>query len=798
MLRNYVTMAVRNLWKHRVSSSINLFGLAVSLAVCLLLLLFLRDQWRYDRWHDASDRIHRVTSTITESGRRYATSPAPVGPALVEQYAGVEDAVRMDRAVYFARRGTDSYLVDGLFAEPSFFDVFDFRLQAGSATAALRQPGAAVITPSLAEQLFGSTEEAVGRTFTIRDSTRMTVAGITAPHGGPSHFQFEAIYSWATVKNEPERREALQSWTDVGGQYNYILLAEGTAPEQVEQHLATLRQQKLPADQAEQVAFRLQALTDINLGTRMWNEIRYALLPRFVAYFLGALALLIVLAAGFNYVNLTVARSLGRSKEVGVRKSMGAGRGQLTAQFLSESVLMTLLATGCAVGLLGLLVPLFNDLYVINQLLDIPLTLDPLQDPSLILVILGFAVGVGMLAGLYPAVIMSTPDPSRILRSGAPGSPTGSTLRTRKTLIALQFVLTLVFAVTAVMMYRQASYTLNADHGFDTDRLIRVRTHDVSDETFKREAEQLPSVAQVTMMSTVPLSGTYATTGLRVSSQDEPVAAYSYAVDTSFVRDLGIAWAAQGPDASQRFATGEPVVLNARAAQALAFDTPAVALGQTILVGAGETPRTVVGVVEGMHVRPLMDEITPLVLRFAPGQFQNALVRAQSDDLATTVADLKAAWQRIGATDPLNPQPFSEILAMKYGGLQDAAYIISSVALLAVLIAALGLLGIAAYTVRTRTREIGIRKALGASVSDIVGRLSMSFIGLVAVGVVLAVPIAWFLNRFWLQAFAYRVEMGVGPFIGSAAALLAIALLVVGTQAMRAARLDPTTTLRDQ
>jgi putative ABC transport system permease protein len=241
MLRNYVTIAARNLWKHRTLSGINLFGLAVSLAVCLLLLLFLRDQWRYDRWHDAADRIHRVTSTITESGRQYATSPAPMGPALVEQYAGVENAVRMDRATYFARLGTDSYLVDGLFAEPSFFDVFDFRLQTGNAATALRQPGAAVITPSLAEQLFGSAEEAMGRTFTIRDSTQITVAGIAAPRGGPSHFQFEAIYSWATVQNQPDRREELSSWTDVSGQYTYILLAEGTPPQQVEQHLATLR-----------------------------------------------------------------------------------------------------------------------------------------------------------------------------------------------------------------------------------------------------------------------------------------------------------------------------------------------------------------------------------------------------------------------------------------------------------------------------------------------------------------------------------------------------------------------------
>jgi putative ABC transport system permease protein len=300
------------------------------------------------------------------------------------------------------------------------------------------------------------------------------------------------------------------------------------------------------------------------------------------------------------------------------------------------------------------------------------------------------------------------------------------------------------------------------------------------------------------MMSTVPLSGTYSVTGLRAPSQDELVETYFYAVDTSFVRDLGITWAAQVPDLSQRFATGDPVILNARAARALAFDNPAAALGQTVLVGSNETLRTVVGVVEGVHVRPLMDEITPLVLRFAPGQFQNALVRARGDDMATTVADLKATWQQIGATDPLNPQPFSEILSMKYGGLQDAAYIISFVAFLAVLIAALGLLGIAAYTVETRTKEIGIRKALGASISDIVRRLSMSFIGLVTAGVVLAVPIAWFLNRFWLQAFAYRVEMGAWPFIGSIAALLTVALLVVGTQAMRAARLDPATTLRDE
>jgi putative ABC transport system permease protein len=800
MLQNYLRVAARNLWTRKGFTATTLLGLGLSMAVCLLLLLFLRQQFNYDRWHAESDRIMRVTSTETEHGRRYATSPGPLGPALAAQHASVEAAVRMDRGTAYVHRGPTTFLADGLYAEDGFFDIFDFRLQAGDPATALARPRSAVLTPDLAAKLFdlSAPSDAVGRTFMAGDSTAMTVTGVLARPAGPSHFKFEVLYSFATLEARPSRQEALQAWGDITGQYNYLLLADGAAPQAVERQANQLLASHLPADEADHTRFQLQALTDINLGEHLWNEIRYAFLPRPVAVILGLLALLILVAAGFNYVNLTVARSLRRAREIGVRKAVGAHRWQLFGQFLCESVLISLLAAGIAVVALVALLPAFNNLYVIGQLLEIPLRLDPLRDPALFALVPGFAVAVGLLAGLYPAVVLSRPHPSHILQSSGPQTAGSSGRWTTKGLIAFQFALTLVFAATTVFLYQQATYTLTADHGFDEDRLVRIRTYDVPNATLAREAERLPSVEHATLMSNVPLSGSYNLSPLRRPDQDKVVDAYDYAVDSTFVADLKLTWAARTPDTDTRFASGQGVLLNAKAVQALGLDRPEATLGATVLVGSDRTPRTVVGVVTGYHFKPFLHEIQPLVLEYNPDRFNHLLVRARSGEVSASITGLEGIWAGLGVADPLDPERFETIMRSKYGPLQDLSHIVALVAGLAVLIACLGLLGIAAYAVDQRTREVGIRKALGARARDLVVLLSRQFAGLVGIGIVVALPAAWFVNRLWLQAFAYRVDAGLATFAACALVLFALALGVVGSQAWRAARTDPARVLRSE
>ena len=800
MLRSYVTTAWRILWKHRGITAINVLGLSVGMAVCLLVGLLIWDQVTHDDFHPGADRLYRVTTERQNNSVPFATSPAELAPVLREGVAGTEGATRLRRTSENVVRDGQGYQTDGLYAEPRFFEVFGFELTAGRANEALAAPYTAVVSEVLAQRVYG-TADVVGETFRLGGDDLFTITGVIDRAAYRSHLAFDVLYSFATLQQTRPDRLA-SDWERAYSYYTYLRLAPGTTPENLADPLRAIEDQYLPppTDEGTQpLRFQLQAVADIPLGTTLSNEIAEGVLPATVGYFLGALALLVLLAAGFNYVNLSTARSLTRSREVGVRKAVGARRGQVIGQFMAEAVIVAGLALAVAVVLLQGLVPLFNELSVVNQLgaqIDVP--------PGLGLygAFVLFALGVGGLAGLYPAWHLSRFHPAHALKASgqkeAPGSPW---MTPRKALIVLQFAVALVVMATTVLVYQQAQHLGRAQAGIQTDNLVHVELQEAPYAPFQQQAQQVPSVEQAGAANTVPLSGSTWSASLESAQSSESVTAVYYAADFEFVEAIGLALVATADWTEASFENGQSVLINEGAAARLGFDTPEAALGEPLTLDPDSARGVrVAGVVRNLHTRYSDAASNPVVFHYNPSRFQIVLARVAPDAPSEAMEALTAAWEQFDNANPPSILTYPDLVRNRTGAgaLAEISGVLALVAGLAVLISCLGLLGIALYSVQTRIKEIGIRKALGASVPSIVGRLSRDFLVLIGAAVGLGLPLAWWINALWLDSFAYRIDLSAGPLVLCALGLLALALLAIGPQTMRAARLDPATTLRDE
>ena len=815
MLRNYFTIAWRTLWRNCSTTAINLIGLAVSLAVCFLVLLFVHQQWRMDRFHPQADRIHRVETT--DGARWTATSPNPLAPALRSRAAGVTAATRvgLDRGT-FATRGDTSVRLSARYADSSFFNVFSgFRLRSGNRKTALDEPNTAVLTPDFARRLFGDDADPVGQTFSLRGETTYTVTGVLVPPAGPTHMTGDAFLSYASIA-DPD--PGIGAWTSVFSEpWTYVRLAPGTEPAAVTTVVTGLFRDRVPSSEREEIGFRTRSLFGVQFGGLLMNTASFrTAVPTYFFVFFLALAGVVLLAAGFNYVNLTTAQSLRRAKEIGVRKTAGARRGQLVGQFLGEAVLTSLLAGAGALTLLTVLVPLFNDLYIWT-LLNIPsLSLDALWSPGLLALLFGITVLFGLAAGSYPAVVLASSEPSAVLGGRSETSSPFGSLSVRTVLIGAQFASALLLVVTATTLARQSARMAGPSHDLQTEHLVSVPLQDVEYERFREAAARLPDVESVSVLNEHMLGGgAFDTAPLRAIRTDASFTTYQYHTDTTFVQAITPGLETATKDWTVTYTNGDGALLNETAARALGFEAPTGALGQTIYYGAdgdntAKRPIRVVGVVENFQFTgteiyapagPTSEDgsIPPLLLRYDATYQDLALVQSRSGDLAALRDRLESMWDaELQTLYPFEARFYSDILQERYGPLRSLSSIAWAIALLAVLITVLGLLSIAAHHVQTRTKEIGVRKALGATTRSVVYHLSRDFLRLVALAALGALPLAWYLNAQWLRFLPNPVPMGSVALLGAVGGLLLLAFLTVGSQTIRAARLNPAATLRDE
>ena len=798
MIRNYLKIAFRNIRRQKGYAFINIAGLAIGMAACLLILLWVRDEASFDAYHEKADRIYRVTIDANLGAPlRAPLAPTPAAPELVREYPEVIQAVRLSRPNRSpVTVGDREYFEENVaYADNSIFEVFSFPLVEGDPRTALKTAYSAVLTEDVARKYFGH-DRALGKTIKIGGGREFAVMGVARDVPGNSHFRFNILLSMET--RYAESRPIMENWMAISN-YAYVLLAENANPVALEAKLPTLIEKNLGPvlkSVGGTITLHLQPLKRIHLH----SDFRGDIAPQgniLYVYLFSAIALFILVIAGINFVNLSTARSTARAKEVGMRKTLGAMRKKLIGQFLGESVVYSLLALVLAVGLVLLARPWFN------AVAGRRIGLDVLRTPWLVPAFLGLALVVGVLAGGYPAFYLSSFHPARILKRGTKAG--GRNVFFRRALVVAQFVISIVLIIGTMVVYKQLTFMKTANLGFEKEHVVVLSgLADVmpkSYETLRSELRNVPGVVDVGAASLVPGRGIMKSVFQPEGYQRDQSQPMDYNnIDPSYLPALGIKLAA-GRNFSEELATDrtQSVLINRTAAAKFGWKDP---VGKQFIVApddndSGEETRlNVVGVVEDFHNTSLRERIDPMILFDNPSQCSLFAVRIASAGMQKTLGLLKAKWKELLPQKPFDSFFLDEAFDGQYRAEERIGSLALRFSLLAIFVSCLGLFGIASYTTEQRTKEIGIRKVLGASGGIIVRMLSWEYLLLVAVGNLVAWPAAYLVMRSWLQNFAYRTSIAPWVFLSAAVVSLAVSLMTVSYQSFRAARTNPVKSLR--
>lgn len=803
MFRNYLTIAIRNLLRHKGYSAINVLGLAIGMASCVLILLYVQDELSYDQYHEHKDRIYRIAESATTTGGSIeaAVTPAAWGPVLARDYPEVERFTRIKppNSRWLIRSGDkrfyERYFV---FADSSVFDVFTIPLLQGNPQNALTEPHTVVLSESMAGKYFGD-ENPIGRVIHGDDLYEFTVTGIMRDMPGNSHFHFDFLASFATLApntiyySDPDDIQKSGASHDL---YTYLLLREGHTREEMESRFRPFLDRylgELYASIGINANPYLQPLTEIYLHSDLDYEIRPNSDIRYV-YIFTSLAVFILVIACVNFMNLSTARSARRAQEIGIRKVLGAQRIQLIRQFIGESVLLALIALAIALVLVHLLLPQFNLLSGKELGMDY-------RSAWLVPALAAITLFVGLSAGGYPAFLLSSFRPVAVLTGALKAGASHSLLR--KALITFQFSVSIVMIVGTAVVYSQLAYMKNTRLGFDSEHLAVVRMPTAEElkgyPAYKDAVLQYPEILKVSTSSSVP--GTRVSTNMMTPEGLTPDQSPVYQTiwgDFDFVETMDIPIVA-GRTFSTAFATDSSACLiNETAVRALGWENP---IGKTFrFSGSPESAPSheVIGVMEDFHHQSLRQRIEPLIILFnAPGPIM--VIRMRGESLTRGLEILRDQWR---VTYPNHPDMDISFLDANLEALFAADQRLGSVfvagSALSILIACLGLLGLSSYMAEQRTREIGIRKVLGATIANVVALLSRDFTKLVLLAFVLGAPAGYFAMSAWLEDFPYRVELSLWVLAFSGLVALAIAWMTVGYQAYKAATGNPADALHGE
>ncbi len=798
MLGNYLKIAFRSLKKHKGYSFINISGLAIGMAVCVLILMWVKNELNYDRFHEKADRICRVTLDL-EAGSTLHTpvTLTAVGPALVRDFPEVIYSTRMLRPNRVAVKYEDKLFQETRvgYAENAIFEIFTFPFVSGDPKTALEAPYTVVITESMAKKYFGD-EDPLGKTLRFNNEQDFSVTGVVQDIPSNSHFRFNMLRSFQTFITEGDVSD--DQWFDVRF-YTYLLLGENVDAKTLEQKLPDFLDKYVgEAMKASGASIRLslQPLKRIHLYSDFERDMSANSDITYVYLFSG-IALFVLLIAGINFINLSTARSATRAQEVGMRKTLGAVRSRLIGQFLGESLIYSFLSMVLALILLKLSLPLFS------TLIGRELSLNFIQTPWLIAVILGMAVVVGVFAGSYPAFFLSSFQPVRVLKGLLKVGASNS--RFRRVLVVFQFAISIALIVGTLIVYKQIVFMKNTELGFNKEHVVAIpRMSDAIRKSYRSvrgELLGLPGVIDVGASDLVPSRGHLVASFLPEGFPDDQRQTLDYMnVDTHYIPTMGIEIIA-GRNFSEDLATDqdESVLINETAAKKLGWEDP---VGKRFVFRPppgqeGETTyTTVIGVVKDFHMQSLREKITPLVIFYDYDNLFTVSIRIVPDNIKHTMDLLKKKWGELDPNRPFNYFFLDDSFDNQYSREERLKNITFYFSFLAIFIGCLGLFGMASFTAEQRTKEIGIRKVLGASIPGIIRLLAKEFLILVAVANLIAWPVAyWAMNR-WLQSFAYRTGIDPLIFVLSAVLALSIALFTVSYQAIRAALSNPVDALR--
>jgi putative ABC transport system permease protein len=799
MIGHHLRIALRQFLRNGVWATLTVAGLAISIASCLLIFLYVQEERAYDRFHENGDRLHRVDKVVTPrtgGTERHAITSGPMGPAMATDYPEVETAVRVlpwfDDVL--ARHDDASVKFEHfVFVDSTFFEVFTFDLVSGDPATVLDAPLSAVLTESAARQLFGASDP-VGREFTGLNDLSFRVTGIAADPPALSHLPYDVLVSYSSL--EPGRGGLEMGWIASWypqALFTYLLLRPDASASGLEAKLPDFMERHFP-DRSDQYALYLQPLPDIYLGS---SDLQYTGRTRSgnrtYVRILSLTALLILVIAAINFVNMGTARATRRAREVGVRKAVGAARADLVRQFLGENLVVATLALAVAVALIALALPYYRSFS------GATLALGVWTNPSLVVMLVLVWLVVGLGAGAYPALHLSRLRGAEALRGGRSGAAFGG--RMRRGLVSVQFTISIALIAGAVLVYRQTAFMQSKDLGFDREQIVVLETGDtaIADRmgAFRRALEGHPSVTGTAGSNSVP-GLTMMSFGINPEgkAQDETWTSAAIRLDDFELLDLYGMEMATGrwfSEARPADRTGA-IVINQALARSLGWSDDE-AVGRRLDAPGEVDGGTVIGVVRDFHYESLRRPIEPIFFYFAPRDAMLS-VKVRADEVAAALAHLRSTWEAFDPAYPFEYTFLDEGFARLYAAERNLMKALGLFGGLAVLVACLGLLGLAAFAAEQRTKEIGIRKVLGASVPGLVRLLSAEVFRLVLIAGLVAVPFAWLMGDRWLSGFAFRVG-GIGWVVaGAGSATLLLALATVAWQAWKAATSDPVKSLR--
>jgi putative ABC transport system permease protein len=797
MLKNYFKVAFRNVIRNKMYSIITITGLAIGLVCVILIALFVRHEFKYDRFHRNAGRIFRVTTEVVafEGKRDFGawTSP-PVGPAMAAEFPDILGFVRFyqpyPKTSVVSHQDVGVYENRFFLADANVFEVFNFPLAKGDPQTALKEPFSLVVSEDTAKKYFGP-DEPLGQVLRFNNRVDFVVTGVMKNVPACSHLHFDFLGSLSTMAKGDF--DSLDDWGSCC-LYTYVLLGRPENAGEVEKRLPAFVKRQVGEDYFIK-NFQLQPLTDIHLRSRLKGEAE-ANLNMGTIYFFSAIALVILFIAGANFVNLSTARLQGRAREVGLRKVLGAKRGQIIRQYLGESLFLNFLALLLAIVVAHVFLPLFNALGGMR------LPIDDFYRAPFLLAMVAVALVTALAAGFYPAFVLSAFQPvktlKRIILSGRTGrSPL------RHVLVLTQFAISVVLIASTLVIYRQLHFVRAKELGFDKDHVVVIPMKDravsLKWQAIKDELLRYPGVLKVAAVSDAPGGADISKNPFRPEGMtgQEGIGLCNIKVDYDFLDTLGIK-VKEGRAFSKEWATDaeSAFIINEAAAKKFGWPDPLGKSLEWLGIRNRSKKGTVVGVVKDFHFQSLRLAIEPMVLHIAPQYFDTLLVRIQAQDVGRTLDILKRKWKEFSPFFPFKYSFLNEDFDAFYRADEKLGNIFLSFSFLAIFIACLGLFGLAAYTAERRTKEIGIRKVLGASISQILFLLNRDLGKWILIANLIAWPVAYYVMNRWLQNFAYRLPIKFGVFLFTGTLTLLIALSTVVFQAVRAALANPVDSLR--
>lgn len=794
MLKNYLRVAFRNLWRHKGFSLLNILGLTIGMSACFLIFLYVKFELSYDDFHSKANRIYRVVTDINNPSEvLHFSVAAPAMPVAAKRdFPEIEKQVRFRPANMLVRRGASVQIQDdkAAIADSTFFEVFDFPLLEGDPATALRDPYNIVLSESAAKKYFGSVDPMGQQLLLTGDSHPGKVTGVMKDMPENTELKADMLVAMNTGADDSTND---QNWGGFGD-FTYFLLKPNTRAQALQKKFPAFLERhigKMMKEGNQTYTYILEPLKDVYLKSTRGGTAKGSMTNVIVFSIVGIFILLI---AGINFINLTTARSTERAREVGIRKVIGAERGQLTGQFLGESVILCLIAFVLSVGVCAALLPSFN--FLAGKTIRTGI----FNHPAYILSLLGIGIGIGLLAGIYPALVLSSFQPIVVLKGRFATGTRGLLLR--KGLVITQFTISIGLIVATLLVGFQLNYMRSQDLGFNKDQELVLDTHgDNHRDALKADLRGLPGVESVAMSSGTPGSGAMNAYSVIQNQKGEMqiCAPDLFFVDFDYIPQYQLKLLA-GRAFSRAFGadTTQAMVINEAAVRMLGYHRPQDAIGRDFSQWGRKGK--IIGVVKDFHYSSLQEVIRPLSLRIEPGGCDEISVKVSTANLKGTIAAIERAWHTAIPYRPFSYFFVDEMFDRQYRSEDRFGKLFLYFSALAIFISCLGLLGLASYSTLQRTKEIGVRKVLGASVGGIVGLLSKDFLWLVAIAFLIATPVSFVLMKGWLDGFYYRVNIYSAWWIFVLAGLgaLAIALFTISFQAIRAATTNPVTSLRSE